>query len=235
MWQGIRISCAYTSGIRFFFSCVLRNPYCIRADETAPIRLLHSPRRSLFQMGFTLDAFWGRLDGYTGRSARTRVYERLREIARDWARKFSVHHGRREAGEGRPRRRAGGVLAGRDAKGCMNSCDVLLCILSISCRCGRRVSKWREVARIAALIHVLLCSFCKSFWGLAQRVAPAAAALWSCNQVCSTKSIRLLRYRDGSLPPWTCGYGYSLYDGSGFCKDPGPRAYASGWERTLRR
>ena len=49
---------------------------------------------------------------------------------------------------------AGGALAQSGAKRCMYSCDallcILLCILSVSCRCGRRVSKWREVARIAA-------------------------------------------------------------------------------------
>ena len=45
---------------------------------------------------------------------------------------------------------AGGALAQSGAKRGMNSCNALLCILSISCRGGRRVSKWREVARIAA-------------------------------------------------------------------------------------
>ena len=45
---------------------------------------------------------------------------------------------------------AGGALAQSGAKRCMNSCDALLCILSVSCRGVRRVSKWREVARIAA-------------------------------------------------------------------------------------
>ena len=45
---------------------------------------------------------------------------------------------------------AGGALAQRGAKRGMNSCDDLLCILSVSCRGVRRVSKWREVARIAA-------------------------------------------------------------------------------------
>ena len=45
---------------------------------------------------------------------------------------------------------AGGALAQSGAKRGMYSSDALLCILSISCRCGRRVSKWREVARIAA-------------------------------------------------------------------------------------
>jgi hypothetical protein len=79
----------------------------------------------------------------TGRSAGTRDFVRLgkkilgalRETG-GWA---------KAAGVGA----AGGALAQHDAKGCMNSFDVLLCILSISCRGGRRVSKWREVARIA--------------------------------------------------------------------------------------
>ena len=45
---------------------------------------------------------------------------------------------------------AGGALAQSGAKRGMNSCEALLCILSVSCRGGRRVSKWRELARIAA-------------------------------------------------------------------------------------
>ena len=45
---------------------------------------------------------------------------------------------------------AGGALAQSGAKRCMYSCEALLCILSVSCRGGRRVSKWRELARIAA-------------------------------------------------------------------------------------
>ena len=36
--------------------------------------------------------------------------------------------------------------------------------------------------------------------------------------------IRLLRCRDGPLPPWACGYGYSLYGGPGSCKGEG-----AGW------
>ena len=126
-------------------------------------------------------------------------YKSLREFTRDCERFGEIGQencrcmtGDGRLGEGR-RRRAGGAQAQRDAKGCMNSCDVLLCILSISCRCGRRVSKWREVARIAALIHVLLCSFCKSFCGLAQRVAPAGAASWSCTQVCSVKKYTFVK------------------------------------------
>ena len=42
---------------------------------------------------------------------------------------------------------AGGALAQSGAKRGMNSCNALLCILSISCRGGRRVSKWRELPR----------------------------------------------------------------------------------------
>ena len=89
-------------------------------------------------------SLFGRLDGLTGRSAGTRDLVRLgkkilgasRETG-GWAKAAGVVA-------------AGGALAQSGAKRCMNSCDALLCILSVSCRGGRRVSKWREVARIAA-------------------------------------------------------------------------------------
>ena len=55
----------------------LRIADCVRAGETAPIGLLYSPEESLFQMGFRSEAFLGRLDGLTGRRARTRDFVRL--------------------------------------------------------------------------------------------------------------------------------------------------------------
>ena len=75
--QGIRIQCASRSGTGFLLSCVLRIPDCVRAGETAPIQLLSSPEESLFQMGFRSEAFLGRLDGLTGRSAGRRDLVRL--------------------------------------------------------------------------------------------------------------------------------------------------------------
>ena len=84
----------------------------------------------------------------TGRSARARDFVRwgkkILGVSREtggWAKAAGVVA-------------AGGALAQSGAKRCMNSCDDLLCdpvgILSVSCRGGRRVSKWRKVARIAA-------------------------------------------------------------------------------------
>ena len=142
--QGIRIQCASRSGTGFLLSCVLRIPDCVRAGETAPIQLLSSPEASLFQMGFRSEAFLGRLDGLTGRSAGRRDLVRLGKKILGASRETGGWA--KAAGVGA----AGGALAQSGAKRCMYSCDALLCILSVSCRGGRRVSKWREVARIAA-------------------------------------------------------------------------------------
>ena len=105
-------------------SCVLRIPDWVRAGETAPIQLLYSPEKSLFQVGFTAEAFLGRLDGLTGRSAGARDFVRLgKKIlgasgeTGGWAKAAGVVA-------------AGGAQAQRNAKRCMNSCDALLCILS---------------------------------------------------------------------------------------------------------
>ena len=137
--------------------------------------------KSLFQMGFRSEACLGWLDGLTGRSARTRDFVRLgKKIlggsgeTGGWA---------KAAGVGA----AGGALAQNGAKRCMYSCDDLLCILS-----GRAESI--KVARSGANCRVNSCADLAlsaiSFCGLAQRVAPAAAALWSvqpsmfCKEVC---------------------------------------------------
>ena len=89
---------------------------------------------------------------------------------------------------------AGGALAQSGAKRCMNSCDTLLCdpVRYPDGACGEYQSgaKWRELPREFMCCP---CSFCKSFCGLAQRVAPAAAALWFCNQVCSVKKYRFVK------------------------------------------
>ena len=102
-------------------SCVLRIPDCVGAGETAPIQLPYSPEKSLFEMGFRSEAILGRLDGLTGRSARTRDLVRLgkkilgasRETG-GWAKAAGVVA-------------AGGALAQSGAKRDMNSCDDLLC------------------------------------------------------------------------------------------------------------
>ncbi len=78
---------------------------------------------------------------------------------------------------------AGGAQAQRDEKRCMNSCDALLCILSVraeSIRVARNVAKCRVNSCVALLSP-------KKFCGWAQRVASGAAALWSCNCVCSVR------------------------------------------------
>ena len=111
-------------GNRLFLSCVWRVPDCVRAGETAPFQLPYAPEKSLFQMGFRSEAFLGRLDGLTGRSARTRDLVRLGK---------KVLGGSGETGGWAKASRvgaAGGALAQRDAKRGMNSCDVLLFILS---------------------------------------------------------------------------------------------------------
>ena len=111
----------------FLLSCVLRIPDCVRAGETAPIQLLYAPEKSLFQMGFRSEAFLGRLDGLTGRSARARDLVRLGK---------KILGASRETGDGRRVKAAGVVAAGgaqaqSGAKRGMNSCDALLCILSV--------------------------------------------------------------------------------------------------------
>ena len=132
----------------FLLSCVLRIPDCVRAGETAPIQLLYAPEKSLFQMGFRSEAFLGRLDGLTGRSARARDLVRLgKKIlgasgeTGGWA---------KAAGVGA----AGGAQAQSGAKRGMNSCDALLCILSVSC--GRAESI--KVARSGANCRVNSCA-----------------------------------------------------------------------------
>ena len=116
-----------------------------------------------------------------------RWYERFREIGQENSRCIT---GDGRLGEGRRRRRAGGAQAQRDAKRCMNSCDALLCILSVACGEYQSVAKWREVPREFVCCFALSA---KIFFGLAQRVAPAAAALWFCNQVCSARKYTFVK------------------------------------------
>ena len=102
------------------------------------------PKSLCFKWDSDQKLFLGRLDGLTGRSARTRDFVRLGKKVLGGSRETGGWA--KAAGVGA----AGGALEQRDAKRGMNSCDVLLCILSVSCRGGRRVSNWREVARIGA-------------------------------------------------------------------------------------
>ena len=131
----------------FLLSCVLRIPDCVRAGETAPIQLLYAPEKSLFQMGFRSEAFLGRLDGLTGRSARARDLVRLGK---------KILGASRETGDGRRAKAArvvaaGGAQAQSGAKRCMYSCDDLLCILS-----GRAESI--KLARSGANCRVNSCA-----------------------------------------------------------------------------
>ena len=75
LWPGHRHPMCVQIGNRLFAE--LRIADCVRAGETAPIQLLSSPEESLFQMGFRSEAFLGRLDGLTGRSAGRRDLVRL--------------------------------------------------------------------------------------------------------------------------------------------------------------
>ena len=77
-----------------------------------------------------------------------RWYERFREIGQENSRCIT---GDGRLGEGRPRRRAGGAKAQRDAMRCMNSCDALLCILSV---CAESI----KVARSGANCRVNSCA-----------------------------------------------------------------------------
>ena len=84
---------------------------------------------------------------------------------------------------------AGGAQAQSGSKCCMNSCDALLCILSV-----RTVSI--KVARIGANCRVNSCVALlspKKFCGWAQRVASGAAALWSCNCGCSVRQYTFVK------------------------------------------
>ena len=120
---------------------------------------------------------------------------------------------------------AGGAQAQSGSKRGMNSCDALLCILSVSCRGGRRVSKWREVARSEFVCCFALFAKVFADW---RSVLRRLGRRYGCaTKYVLQDSIRLLRCGDGSLSPWTFGYGYSVYDCSGSCKDTGHRAYAA--------
>ncbi len=143
------------------------NSFAIFARRVSVSNGIHS--RSLF----------GRLDGLTGRSARARDLVRLGK---------KILGASRETGGWAKAARVV-AAAQRDAKRCMNSCDALLCILSVraeSIKLARSGANCR-VNSCAALLFLK-----KKLGGLAQRVAPAAA-LWSCNQVCSVKKYAFVK------------------------------------------
>ena len=144
---------------------------------------------------------------------------------------------------------AGGAQAQRDEKRCMNSCDALLCILSVraeSIRVARNVAKCRvnscvallcilsvraESIRVARNVAKCRVNSCVALLSLKKKFADGRSVSRRVRRryglatvyVLSDR-IRLLRCRDGPLPPWACGYGYSLYGGSGSCKGEG-----AGW------
>ena len=84
---------------------------------------------------------------------------------------------------------AGGAQAQSGSKSCMNSCDALLCILSVrgvSIKVARTVAKCRVNSCVALLSP-------KKFCGWGQRVASGAAALWSCNCGCSVRQYTFVK------------------------------------------
>ena len=116
---------------------------------------------------------------------------------------------------------AGGAQAQRDEKRCMNSCDALLCILSVR---AESIRVARNVANCRVNSCVALLSLKKKFAD-GRSVSRRVRRRYGLATVyVLSDRIRLLRCRDGPLPPWACGYGYSLYGGSGSCKGEG-----AGW------
>ena len=115
---------------------------------------------------------------------------------------------------------AGGAQPQSGSKRGMSSCDALLCILSV-----RAVSI--KVARSGANCRVNSCVSLLSEKNFADGRS-VRRRVWGryglATVVVLSDSIRLLRCRDGSLPPWSCGDGYSLYGGAGSCKGEG-----AGW------
>ena len=103
----------------------------------------------------------------------------------------------------------------------MNSCDALLCILSVR-------AESIKVARSVANCRV---NSCVSLLSLKRNIADGRRAsrrvrgrYGLATVVVLSDRIRLLRCRDGPLPPWSCGDGYSLYGGPDSCKGEG-----AGW------
>ena len=115
---------------------------------------------------------------------------------------------------------AGGAQAQSGSKRGMSSCDALLCILSV-----RAVSI--KVARSGANCRVNSCVSLLSEKNFADGRS-VRRRVWGryglATVVVLSDRIRLLRCRDGPLPPWSCGDGYSFYGGAGSCKGEG-----AGW------
>ena len=116
---------------------------------------------------------------------------------------------------------AGGAEAQSGSKRCMNSCDALLCILSV-----RAVSI--KVTRSGANCRV---NSCVALLSLKRKFADGRSVSRRVRRryglatvVVLSDSMRLLRCRDGPLSPWFCDDGYSLYGGAGSCKGEG-----AGW------
>ena len=123
------------------------------------------------------------------------------------------------------RRRAGQRAAGIHVMPCSESCRH-----PVGAYGGYQSgAKWRELPREFMCCFALSAKVFADWSSVSRRRRRRYG--------CATKyvlqdSIRLLRCGDGSLSPWTfsygfSSYGYSVYDCSGSCKDPGHRAYAA--------
>ncbi len=78
---------------------------------------------------------------------------------------------------------AGGAQAQSGSKRCMNSCDALLCILSVRA-VSIRVARSGANCRVNSCVSLLSW---KKILRMGQIVASGAAALWSCNCGCSVR------------------------------------------------
>ena len=135
-------------GNRLFAGLRIAHSGLRKGRRNGPDSVAIFARKVSVSNGIHSRSFLGRLDGLTGRSARARDLVRwgkkILGVSREtggWAKAAGVVA-------------AGGALAQSGAKRGMNSCDALLCILSVSCRYPggaggeyQSGAKWRELPR----------------------------------------------------------------------------------------
>ena len=169
-----------------------------------------------------LEAFLRRLKGLTGRSARRRD---VRAFTGDYERLGQkTFHALRQTGgwvKAAGVVAAGGAQAQSGSKRGMNSGDALVCILSVR---AESIKVARSVAKCRVNSCVALLSLKRNFADGRRASRWVRRRYGLATVVVLSDRMRLLRCRDGPLPPWSCGYGYSLYGGAGSCKGEG-----AGW------
>ena len=217
-------------GNRLFAELGMAHSRLRKGRRDGPGSLLYSPEKSLFQMGFRSEAFFGAV-GWVNRQERSQ--ERFGEIGQESSRWIT---GGGRLGEGR-RRRRGGRRTGAARGKARHEFIVMPC--SVSCRYPvgagggyQSGAKWRELPREFVCCFALSAKTFADWRSVLRRLRRRYGFA---TKYVLQDSIRLLRYRDGLRSRWTFSYGYSLYDCSGSCKDPGHRAFASFWERALWR